>query len=474
MKKSLRKTLAVLAAVSLAGVVVPAMAATVTLKSESSPNTALDSAVITVSFAPQTGAYGYSILATGDGVQSKRGSGAVCTDQTCTSYLTGLTGGTNYSVEVRWIDSSGASTLLGTSTKAAVSIPGTPNAVSATASGTSVALVWALPSNSGGLPLSACKITGGPSVVEVAGTASSKTIDNLTPGLQYSMSIACTNANGTSASSIFPAFTVTTAPTAPAKPTATLAGSSVTVGWVAPQSNGADITGYSVYLVNAAGADVGSATAAQATASSAVVSLASVQDGTYSVQVVATNAIGASARSPKSNTFTIGASSSPSPSATPTPTPSASPSVTPTPTSTPTQSASPAPPLSPPPSPSTSPSRPPVVIAPRPSPTPTSSATPVVTPPVVAKPVPGLVAGSTSISGQAQSALTSQAKSLIAGKATQVSVSIATKGTTLAKAKAQAAAVAKALTKAGVTATVKVTGTGAKTVITVVATKKKK
>jgi hypothetical protein len=93
---------------------------------------------------------------------------------------------------------------------------------------------------------------------------------------------------------------------------------------------------------------------------------------------------------------------------------------------------------------------------------------------VAIKAVPDLAPGSTRLSSVAQVALNNQAKQLLVGKVKQVTVSIATKGTTVAKAKLQAAAVAKALTKAGVTATVKVTGTGAKTVITVVATKKKK
>ena len=485
MKKSLKTVISSLAALSLVGVVLPALASGgVSLKDASSPNSALNAAVMTVSFpvpSNAVGPVGYSILATGDGVASQRGSTAVCDTSNCTSYLTGLTGGTNYTVEVRWINSAGTSTVIGTSTKNAVSIPGAPTAISATSTGTSVALAWALPSNSGGLPITACLISGGPSVVSVLGGTSSKTIDNLSPGLQYAMSISCKNDNGTSATSSFTAFTVKTAPTAPAKPTATRAGESLSVGWVAPASNGADIAGYSVYLVDAAGTDVGNATAATAGSTSAVVSLASVADGTYTVQVLATNAIGSSARSPKSNSFTIGtvatptptpsasSSASPSASANPSSTPSASPSVSvggggggggggplPTPTATPT------------------PSAPPVVISPKPSPTPTKTTVPPVTPVVTVKAVPGLAAGSTKITATAQAALNSQAKSLIAGKAKQVTVAISTKSTTLVKAKAQAAAVAKALAKAGVTATVKVTGTGAKTVVTVVATKKKK
>jgi hypothetical protein len=100
----------------------------------------------------------------------------------------------------------------------------------------------------------------------------------------------------------------------------------------------------------------------------------------------------------------------------------------------------------------------------------------MVTPPanVAIKVVPDLAPGSTRLSRVAQVALNNQAKQLLVGAVKQVAVSIAIKGTTVAKARLQAAAVAKALTKAGVIATVKVTGTGAKTVITVVATRKKK
>jgi hypothetical protein len=480
MKRNLRTVLSTLAAFSLIGAVLPALAAdAVTLKDASSPNTAATAAVMTVSFRPQNGANGYSIIATGEGVTTQRGSTAVCDDTTCTSYLTGLTGGTNYTVEVRWINSSGVSAVVGTSTKNAVSIPGAPNAISATSTGTSVALTWALPSNSGGLPLSACTITGGPSVVPVAGTATTKTIDNLTPGLQYSMAITCKNDNGASAPSAFTAFTVKTAPSAPAKPAVAVAGTSLTVGWVAPSSNGADISGYSVYVVDSSGSDVGTATSAAAGSTSAVVSLASVADGTYTVQVLATNAIGSSARSPKSNSFTIGTVATPTPTATPSSTPSASASPSSTPSASPTfgggggggGGGAPAP--TPAPIVTGTPSAPPVVIAPKPSPTPTKT-TAAPTPVVTVKAVPGLTAGSTKITATAQAALNSQAKSLIAGKAKQVTLTIATKGTTLVKAKAQAAAVAKALAKAGVTATVKVTGTGAKAVVTVVATKKKK
>lgn len=472
-----------------------AIAATVTVESASPQNTALDAAAVRVSWPAQSGSVGYAVIATSNQASSVRGSTPACADNTCTSFVTDLLGGISYTFSVTAVAVSGAETAVGSSNMIAVSIPGAATPVSATSSGTSATLSWNPPSNAGGLPITGCKITGvaGQADVSVSGGATSKVLDNLTPGLEYATSIYCTNANGNSASAAFRTFTVKTAPAAPAKPTAILAGTSVSVGWVAPASNGEQITGYSVYLVDSSGSDVGTATTATANASSVVVPVSTVANGTYSIQVLASNAIGTGTRSPKSNTFTIGSvtpTPTPTPSATSSATPSATPSASPssTPSSTPSSSPSasapsgnsgggggggtgpistPTPTLTATPTPTT----PPVVIAPKPTPTPTKV---TVIPVVSVKVIPGLVAGSTTISSKTQAALTAQAKTLIAGKAKQVTLTIATKGTTLTKAKAQAAAVAKALTKAGVTAVVKVTGTGSKTVVTVIATKKKK
>lgn len=481
---------AAVAAVALTTASLSAMAATVTLESASPQNSALNAAAVKVSWSAVSGAVSYAVIATSGEASSARGSTPACAGTTCTSFVTDLLGGVNYTFSVTSVAANGTQTAVGNSSMIAVSIPGNATTVSATSSNTSATLNWNPPSNSGGLPITSCKITGvvGQDDVSVSGGASSKVLENLTPGLEYAPAIYCTNANGNSASAAFPTFTVKTAPAAPAKPTQSVAGTSVLVGWAAPAANGAAITGYSVYLVGANGSDVGTATTATANATSAVVSLTGVADGSYSVQVVAANAIGSSTRSPKSTTFTIGTvtpTPTPTPSASPSSSASASPSATPS--ASPSASASASPSASPnnggggggggggsapAPTATATPTAPPVVVTPKPTPTPTKTVAP--SPIVTVKAVPGLKAGSTTISKTTLAALTTSAKSLISGKAKQVTISIATKGTTLAKAKAQAAAVAKALTKAGVTATVKVTGSGSKTVVTVVAVKKKK
>ena len=483
---------AAVAAVALTTASLSAMAATVTLESASTQNTALNAAAVKVSWSTVSGAVGYAVIASSGEASSARGSTPACANSSCTSFVTDLLGGVNYTFSVTSVAANGTQTAVGNSSMIAVSIPGAATPVSATSSNTSATLNWNPPSNSGGLPITSCKITGvvGQDDVSVSGGASSKVLENLAPGLEYAPSIYCTNANGNSASAAFPTFTVKTAPAAPAKPTASVAGTSALVGWVAPAANGAAITGYSVYLVGSNGSDIGTATTATANATSAVVSLTGVADGTYSVQVVAANAIGSSTRSPKSTTFTIGTvtpTPTPTPSASPSSSASASPSATPSasPSANPSSSPSASPSASPnnggggggggsapAPTATATPTAPPVVITPKPTPAPTQTVAP--SPIVTVKAVPGLKAGSTTISKTTLAALTTSAKSLISGKAKQVTIAIATKGTTVAKAKAQAAAVAKALTKAGVTATVKVTGSGSKTVVTVVAVKKKK
>ncbi len=467
---------AAIAAVAMMSASLSAMAATVTVESASPQNTALNAAAVKVSWSPEAGVFGYAVIATSGEASSVRGSTPACADNSCTSFVTDLLGGVNYTFSVIKVAATGAESPLGSSSMIAVSIPGAATPVSATSSNTSATLNWNPPANSGGLPITGCKITGvvGQADISVSGGATSKVLENLTPGLEYAPAIYCTNANGNSASAAFPTFTVKTAPAAPAKPTVSAAGTSALVGWVAPVANGAAITGYSVYLVGSNGSDVGTATTATANATSAVVSLTGVADGTYSVQVVATNAIGSSTRSPKSNTFAIGA-------VTPTPTPTPTPSQSATPSASPSSTPSASPTLggggggggaAPAPTATASPTTPPVVVSPKPTPTPVKTVAPTTS--VVVKAVPGLKVGSTTISKTTLASLTASAKSLISGKAKQVTISIATKGTTLTKAKAQAAAVAKALAKAGVTATVKVTGKGSKTVVTVVAVKKKK
>jgi hypothetical protein len=93
------------------------------------------------------------------------------------------------------------------------------------------------------------------------------------------------------------------APGAPVIGTAVRGNASATVNWTAPSNGGSAITGYSVRVVNAAGAQVGALRPAGAAATSLVVT--GLTNGTtYRFQVRATNAIGTGPFSALSNAVT--------------------------------------------------------------------------------------------------------------------------------------------------------------------------
>ncbi|WP_235508659.1 fibronectin type III domain-containing protein, partial [Terrabacter sp. Root85] len=103
------------------------------------------------------------------------------------------------------------------------------------------------------------------------------------------------NAVGTSAfSALSNSVTPATAPAAPTIGTPTRGNASATVRWTAGTNGGSPITGFSVRVVNAAGAQVGALRPAGAAATSLVVT--GLTNGTaYRFQVAAVNAVGTSA-----------------------------------------------------------------------------------------------------------------------------------------------------------------------------------
>ncbi|WP_152973639.1 fibronectin type III domain-containing protein [Bifidobacterium aesculapii] len=114
-----------------------------------------------------------------------------------------------------------------------------------------------------------------------------------------------------------------TAPAAPAKPTATVAGSmadpyQVKVEWKAPSDGGSAITGYTVTLTPSTGDAVSQDVAADVT--SATFGKLTAQNVSYTATVVAKNAKGASAASPASDAVTPNADPVSTPTVTVTPT----------------------------------------------------------------------------------------------------------------------------------------------------------
>ncbi|UZX02082.1 family 43 glycosylhydrolase [Arthrobacter sp. CDRTa11] len=116
------------------------------------------------------------------------------------------------------------------------------------------------------------------------------TLGNSTITRQYQLTVVAQNAQAV-------------APAAPAAPSLTADGSSLTASWVTPGDGGSAITGYTVTLYTSAGAVHRTA---QADASATSHRFADLPAGSYQAAVVATNAVGDSAASPKSSPAVVG------------------------------------------------------------------------------------------------------------------------------------------------------------------------
>jgi hypothetical protein len=221
--------------------------------------------------------------------------------------LTGLTGGTAYSVTVTSKTSENATTTSAAVTATPITSPDLPTAVSAIASPGSVTLTWAAPSNSGGTAITGYLIKNATGDTYTATAAeTTKKISGLTAGSTISYSIQAKNANGNSEWVAFAAATLPSAPDKPTSVTATANTSSISVSWVAPAITGnSAITGYKIYLYDNAGSAVGTPTTASTTSGE----INNVSAGTYTVKVVATNLVGDSPLSDASTSVTIAAPS---------------------------------------------------------------------------------------------------------------------------------------------------------------------
>lgn len=313
MKKLL--TLLATASLTIAGVL-PANAAplapeNVTVVSNSAPNTAVNSASVKVSWKGHSSTPTYSVAAT-DAVFNSFSGGATCDNQfSCTAIVAGLRGGIEYSIKVTAIGLDGSTTAAPVVKITAVSIPTAPSAGSATSLAGKATLTWEPNLNTGGSPITGYKITEKDkkiSEITVSSGTTTQIVDSVVVGQSYVFSVSTTNANGTSTSDDFSSLTITGSPNAPAAPSATVTGSTLSVSWVAPADQGAAISGYKVYLVDATkGVDVGSPASIQAPLTTA--SIPNVASGSYKVQVVATNVNGDSARSPLSIPVQVGTGS---------------------------------------------------------------------------------------------------------------------------------------------------------------------
>jgi fibronectin type 3 domain-containing protein len=179
--------------------------------------------------------------------------------------------------------------------------PTTPAGVTATVSGTSVALAWtASTDNVGVTGYSVYRGTSAafaPSAANLIATTAGNTYNDassLAPGTYYYevvASDAAGNASGASsaASATIPPAGDTTPPTAPTNVVATVTGTSVGLTWAASTDN-VGVTGYNIYRGSVAGFTPSAATKAGSTTGATSFTDSGVAAGTYYYEVVAMDA----------------------------------------------------------------------------------------------------------------------------------------------------------------------------------------
>ncbi|WP_161952663.1 fibronectin type III domain-containing protein [Actinoplanes sp. TFC3] len=217
--------------------------------------------------------------------------------------VTGLTNGTTYPVQVRAVNTAGAST-------ASAAVPGTPaadapsapGALSASPGDGSATLSFAAPADDGGSAVTGYELSldGGdtwrPLSTTGAGPNLRATLLGLTNGTAYSVKIRARNPIGAGAASaavsFTPSATPATAPGAPSAVTATPGDRTAVLAFFPPaQDGGAPITGYEVSVNDGAWTGLDTTAGSNGTRTA---TLTGLTNGTvYGVRLRAINSVGA-------------------------------------------------------------------------------------------------------------------------------------------------------------------------------------
>jgi hypothetical protein len=239
--------------------------------------------------------------------------------------ITGLTNGSSYTFTVAAVNGAGTGPVAGPTagvTPRAPTAPVAPTIGTAVRGSTSATVNWT-PNGNGGSPVTRfdVRVVNANSLLQVgalrpaAAGATSLAVTGLTNGTGYRFQVRAVNAIGTGVFSTLSAtVTPAAAPSAPIIGVATngTAGGAITATarWSAPTSTGGSaITGYRVVALRmssaAANATVlATTTSAVQPAGARTLAMTLSPGGTYRFQVVAVNAVGSSANSPRSNAVT--------------------------------------------------------------------------------------------------------------------------------------------------------------------------
>jgi hypothetical protein len=310
MKKLGLLTSAALAAVAIAPGL-PAFAldapSNVAVVTNSAADAATNAGAAKVTWTAVAAADAYTVVATSAGQTTRTGSTASCANNTCTSYVSDLTGGQAYEFVVTSLDT-------GTNTQAAATgvnftaqtIPTAPTVSAPTVADGQVTLTWGAPTSAGGLSITEYVVTDGSgNTATKAAGSSTHTFTGLTNGTGYTFTVKAKNALGYSQATGFSTATPVSVPSTPAQPTVSGSSGSVTATWTAPATGGSAITGYKVYLLESG---VASASDEDVDSGTFTKTFTGLADGSYTVQVIATNSIGDSPRSNQSGAVALGSS----------------------------------------------------------------------------------------------------------------------------------------------------------------------
>ena len=222
----------------------------------------------------------------------------VCSGNTTSCAVTGLTNGTTYFFKVVATNTVGDSALSNETSATPATVPGSP-VLSATPGNGQVTLNWTAPSSNGGSAITGYKVyegttAGGENLTTPVCTVSATTcaVTGLTNGTTYFFKVLATNAVGDSALSNEASATPLGVPDAPTGLTATPGNGQVGLSWTAPSSNGGSaITGYKVYEGTTTGGE--NLTTPVCTVSATTCAVTGLTNGTtYFFKVLATNANG--------------------------------------------------------------------------------------------------------------------------------------------------------------------------------------
>ena len=233
------------------------------------------------------------------------------TDSTSTSFtVTGLSKNTQYTFEVRAMNSEGSGTASGTDSATTDSTePNAPTALSATAdtvtasvNTASVSLAWTAPTDTGGADITEYQYryiegtTAGGTWTDTNATDTTYEVTGLDKGTQYAFQVRAVNAEGQSAASnTDTATTGTSVANAPTSVTVTpntgSLADSVSVSFTAPSDGGESITGYEVrYRV---GTTIPANAAWGTSGTSTTFTITNLEKGTeYAYQIRAINSVG--------------------------------------------------------------------------------------------------------------------------------------------------------------------------------------